>query len=65
MLPQNHGCGEWCDGEEESLVDTIRMHREMIAYIDKCRKHTMTPEETEKFWSDQRYYCGRRKPRKR
>lgn len=65
MLPQGCDHDEWDPASGESIVDIIRQHRELLAYLEKCRKHTMTLEETEKFWSDQRYYCGRHKPRKR
>lgn len=53
------------DDGDVDIIGVIRQHSELLAYIEKCRKHTMTSEEQQKFWSDQRYYLGRHKPRKR
>ena len=53
------------DDGEVDIIGVIRQHSELLAYIERCRKHTMTSEEQQKFWSDQRYYLGRHKPRKR
>lgn len=61
MSPQGvHGDGD----DDVDIVAVIRRHAELLAYIERCRKHTMSSEEQQKFWSDQRYYLGRHKPRK-
>ena len=53
------------DDGDVDIIGVIRQHSELLAYIERCRKHTMTSEEQQKFWSAQRYYLGRHKPRKR
>lgn len=50
------------DAEQASIADIIAQNWDCRRYIEACRAHTMTKQETTRFWGRASYYRRRYNP---